>query len=89
MIDTTRSRSEVLKEGIVAATNEAAALLALGDRGALAAVACLESARKLAAELKTLSQRMGSEEAFKDAVQMLAIIEELQIKLRPRDDKTA
>jgi len=87
MIDTTRSRSEVLKEGIVAATNEASALLALGDRGARAGV-CLEAARKLAAELKTLSQRMGSDEAYKDAVQMLAIIEELQVKLQPRDDKT-
>ena len=88
MVDTTRSRSEVLKEGIVAATNEAAALLALGDRGARVAV-CLESARKLAAELKTLSQRMGSDEAYKDAVQMLAIIEELQVKLQPRDGRTA
>jgi hypothetical protein len=87
MTDTTRSRSEVLKQGIVAATNEATALLAIGDRGARA-VACLEAARKLAAELKTLSQRMGSEEAYKDAVQMLAMIEELQAKLRPRNDKT-
>jgi hypothetical protein len=86
MTDTTRSRSEVLKEGIVAATNEAAALLALGDSGARA-VLCLEAARKLAAELKTLSQRMGSEEPYRDAVQMLAIIEELQAKLRPRDSK--
>ena len=88
MTDTTRSRSEVLKGGIVAATNEAAALLALGDRGPRTA-ACLEAARKLAAELKARSQRMGSEEAYKDAVQMLAIIEELQIKLLPRDDKKA
>jgi hypothetical protein len=31
---------------------------------------------------------MGSEEAYKDAVQMLAIIEELHAKLRSRDDKT-
>jgi hypothetical protein len=61
--------------------------LARGDRGARTA-ACLEAARKLAAELRTLSQRMGSEEAYKDAVQMLAIIEELHAKLRSRDDKT-
>jgi len=88
MTDTTRSRSEVLKQGIVAATNEAAALLAIGERGARAA-ACLEAARKLAAELKTLSQRMGSEEAYKDAVQMLAMIEELHARLRPSSDRTA
>ena len=82
MIYTTRSRSEVLREGIIAAINETAALLAAGDRGPGAA-ACLEGARTLAAELKTLSRRMGSTDGYEDAVRMLAIIEELQAKLNP------
>ena len=85
MTDTTRSRSEVLKEGIVAAIHEAGALLLLGERGARVATS-LEAARKLAAELKMLSQRMGSEEGYKDAVQMLASIEQLQAQLRPGTD---
>ena len=82
MTDTTRSRPEVLRQGIVGAMREADALLAAGDRGA-SARAFVERARTLATELKALSRRMGSEEAYDDAVHLLATIEELQAKLKP------
>ena len=82
MTDTTRSRAEVLRQGIIEAEREAAALLAAGDRGARAHT-CVERARTLATEFKVLSRRMGSKEGYDDAVHLLAIIEELQAKLEP------
>ena len=85
MIDTTRSRAEVLRQGIVGAAREAATLLVSGDRGAKAHT-YVERARTLAIELKALSRRMGSKEGYDDAVQLLAIIEELQAKLKPTTD---
>ena len=85
MTDTTRSRAELLREGISYAVRETQALLVAGERGA-GARACLERARTLAAELKALSVRMGSAEGYDDAVRMLAIIEELQSKLKPPTD---
>jgi hypothetical protein len=87
MIDATRSRTEVLRQGIVDAANETAALLAAGDAGAKAST-CLERGRALATELKTLAQRMGSEEGYEDAIQMLAMIENLQAALKARADKS-
>ena len=86
MTDTTRSRPEVLRQTIREAGREAAALLAAGDRGQRAHT-CVERARRLATELKTLSRRMGSAEGYEDAVKLLAIIEELQAKLKPSTDR--
>ncbi|HEV3241056.1 MAG TPA: hypothetical protein VG429_11720 [Casimicrobiaceae bacterium] len=85
MTDTTRSRPEVLREGIARAVRDTEALLVAGDRGERAH-AYLARARTLAAELKALSLRMGSAEGYDDAVRMLAIIEELQADLDPATD---
>jgi hypothetical protein len=82
MTDTTRSRPEVLREGIARAVRDAEASLAAGERGE-SAQACLARARTLAAELKALSLRMGSAEGYDDAVRMLAIIEQHQAELNP------
>ncbi len=82
MTDTTRSRTEVLREGIADAVREAEALLGAGDRGTRAHT-CLARAGTLAAELKALSLRMGSAEGYDYAVRMLAIIEKLQAELKP------
>jgi hypothetical protein len=82
MTDTTRSRPEVLREGIAGALRETEALLVAGDRGERAR-ARLARARTLAAELKALSRRMGSAEGYDDAIRMIAIIEELQAELDP------
>ncbi len=82
MTDTTRSRTEVLREEAVEAVREATALLVAGDRDAKAH-ASLARAWTLAAEFKALSRRMGFAEGYDDAVRMLAVIEELQAKLRP------
>jgi hypothetical protein len=86
MIDTTRSRTEVLREGIAYALRETEALLLAGERGAKAH-ACLARARTLAAELKALSLRMGSAEGYDDSVRILAVIEELQAQLKPDGSK--
>jgi hypothetical protein len=80
MIEPKRSPLEVRRQGIVAALREAAALLAAGDRG-VRTRACIEHAATLAAELKALSQRMGSPEGCDEAIRMLAAIEALQGKL--------
>jgi hypothetical protein len=82
MTDTTRSRTEVLREGIVKAVHEAEALLVAGQRGETVQT-CLTRARTLAAELKALSLRMGYAEGYDDAVQISAIIEKLQATLKP------
>jgi hypothetical protein len=82
MIDTTRSRPEVLREGIASAVREAEALLVAGDRGARAHT-CLAHAMTLATTLKALSLRMGSAEGYDDAVRILASIEKLQAELKP------
>jgi hypothetical protein len=81
MSEVKRSRAEVLRQGIVEAVREATALLAARDRGAKAR-ACVERAQSLVAELKALSQRIGSAEGYDDAVRMPAMIEELQAKLK-------
>jgi hypothetical protein len=83
----TRSRTELLREGIVEAMREATALLVAGDRGAKAH-APLARARTLAAELKALSRRMGFAEGYDDAVRILALIEELQAKIKPATGST-
>jgi hypothetical protein len=85
MTDTARSRTEILREGIVDAVREAEALLGAADRSARTH-ACLARAGTLAAELKALSLRMGSAEGYDDAVTMLAILEKLQAQLRPATD---
>jgi hypothetical protein len=82
MTDTTRSRTEVLREGIVKAVRQAEALLVAGQRGETVQT-CLAQARTLAAELKALSLRMGYSEGYDDAVQIAAIIEKLQAMLKP------
>ncbi len=87
MTDITRSRTEVLREGVRESVREATALLVAGDRGAKAH-ASLARAWTLAAELKALSRRMGFAEGYDDAVRMLAVIEELQAKLKPTTGPT-
>jgi len=82
MTDTGRSRTEVMRQGIVDAAREAALLLVAGDAGERAR-ACAERARTLATELKALSRRMGSAEGHDEAVRLLAMIEELQARLEP------
>ncbi len=81
MTNTTRSRAEVLREGIVKAVREAETLLVAGQRGETVQT-CLAQARRLAAELKALSLRMGYSEGYDDAVQISAIIEKLQAMLK-------
>ena len=77
----TFSHAEELREEIIVAAREAAILIARGDRGARVQ-ACLDTAAKAVVRLELLYGRMGITDRRDETIQMQAIIERLQAKLK-------